>query len=557
MLRHTYFAEIKEILASKWMERLWLVLTVIALGSLVDVMEFAAHQSGVVVAVIGLVCFAILKASVLTVIYAFLRRQIILKVIAVALITAFILLSLLNGGCWLFYGFGISRKLFTIIAETNPNEIGEFMPELVDKIFSLIRSPWFWSSLALFSAAWILFPRIPWKWFISIIGSLSGAGLLYLVFVFTTADFGRTDYSVFARSFRSVANYMRDKTIIKELQDKKRPLPYIKSLNSTLAAERIVVIIGESASSYHLSLYGYPLHTTPRLDTISGGLYRFDDAVASSTSTAQNMPRLISFMTDEPSGKEWYEYPSLLQIFHQLGYRSYWLSNQEYSGKWSNLSSILAADADVVKYVGIFDSEDHCLVRYDDVLMPEWQKTIASDDSLQLTFLHLMGSHFQYSHRFPEYQKHFVASDIESTLPRSWLDDKKAGIVADYDNSILYTDSILGIVMDGIRSTEVPTVMIYLSDHGENVYDDRDYRGRDPKFVRVPFVIFANDAYRRLNPDIIADIEKAKSNSFSTSELPQILMHLSGTRYELYDSVRDPLSAAFLVRRRYVDDESY
>ncbi len=542
---------------SKGLVRLWIFLSILALGSLADVMEFAAHQSGAFLALFGLVCAALFKSSVLTALYAICRNSFILRIFAIVLISIFCILSMLNEGCWLFYGFGISRKLFTIIAETNVAEVGEFIPELVDKLLALFCSIWFWIFIILFSAAWIWLPKLPQRWLIGSVATVSAFGLVYLIFVFITADFGRTDHSVYARSYRCVANYMRDRKVIRELQTKKRPLPHPESLVSSRAAERIVVIIGESASRDHLSLYGYPLSTSPRLDSISAGLYKFDDAIASSTSTAQNMPRLISFMTDEPGGKEWYEYPSLLQIFHQLGYKTYWLSNQEYSGKWSNLSSILSADADVVKYVGSIDSEDHYIVRHDDILLPEWQKAVASNDSLQLIFIHLMGSHFKYSHRYPESATHFVANDIKSKLPRKWLDDKKAGIIADYDNSILFTDSIISEVLDGVRNSALPTVVVHLSDHGENVYDDRDYRGRDPKYVKVPFVVYANDEYRRENPDIITDIERARSNPFSTSELPQMLLNLSGTKYIFYDSIRNPISPHFEKRKRYVDDEPY
>lgn len=547
----------REIFLTRGLVRLWLVLTVLAVGSMADVMEFAGKEAWGILSIVGLFCVSALKATVLTGLYAFCRRWTLLKCLAIAIIAVFMALSLLNGGCWLFYGFGISRKLFTIMAETNPAEVGEFMPELLDKIISLLRSPWTWIFIIIFAATWIWLPKIKDKSLAISIGGVSAIGLIYLIYVFATADFGRTDHSVFARSYRCVASYMRDRKVIKELQGKKRPLPFPQSLQSSRAAERIVVVIGESASRCHLSAYGYPLPTTPRIDSISDGIFIMNDAVASSTSTAQNMPRLISFLTDEPSGKEWYEYPSLLQVFHKLGYRSYWLSNQEFSGNWSNLSSILSSDADVVKYVGSIDSEDHYMGRYDDALLPEWDKAYAARDSLQLTFLHLMGSHFQYSHRFPESRRHFKASDVISSTPRKWLDDKKAQIIADYDNSILFTDSILGEVIDDLRNSEVPTVMIYVSDHGENVYDDRDYRGRDPKFVRVPFVIYANEAYREKNPDIIADIEKSRSNAFSTSELPQILLHLTDTSYEMYDSVRDPLSPSFKKRIIYVDEEEY
>ncbi len=551
----------RAILLNRRLVRLWLVLAVLALGSLVDVMEFALHDASSniagALAVAGLACVVVLKASVLTAVYASCRRRLWLRLFAISLIIAFVLLSLLNGFSWLFYGFGITRKLFIIMVETNPTEVGEFMPELLDKFRVFFCSGWFWMSIAIFSLAWFGLPCIAGRWMFWTALSLSVVGSIYLIYIFTTAPFGRANHSVFLRAGRCVAAFMRDRDVIRQLQTMKRPLAHPESLTSTKAAERIVVVIGESASRSHLSLYGYPLPTTPRMDTVSVGLYRFDDAVASSTATAENIPRLISFMTDEPSSGEWYEYSSLLQIFHRLGYKTYWLSNQEYTGTWSNLSSILSSDADVVKYVGSMDSDDHYLYRYDDALLPEWESTLASGDSLQLTFLHLMGSHFQYHNRYPKSQKRFSASDIMANLPRKWLDAEKADIVACYDNSILYTDSILSIVADDIRKSDIPTVMIYVADHGENVYDDRDYRGRDPKFVKVPFIVYANEAYRKKNPGIISDIENSLLNSFSTSELPQMLMHLSGTRYEMYDSVRDPISPSFRPRQRYIDEEKY
>lgn len=541
-------------IVSKSLSHLWLVLMILALGSLADVIDYASHQDSVL-SIVGLVCVAVLKATILTCLYALCQRCFLLRCLAVALIVVFSLLSFLNGLCFICYGFGISMKLFKIIMETNPTEIEEFLPELTDKLMWIGGNIRFWVCFVIFVIVWKLLPKVPLGWLLTINVTLSVVGMVYLIYACATAEFGRTNHSVFLRSGRCVASYVRDRRVIRELQLKKRPLPYPETLGSSRAAERIVVVIGESASRNHLSLYGYPLPTTPRMDTISEGLYRFDDAVASSTSTSQNMPRLLSFMTDEPSARQWYEYPSLLQIFHRLGYRTYWLSNQENSGEFSNLSSILSFDADVVKYVGGADSEDHYLKKYDDVLLPEWEKAVASNDSLQLTFLHLLGSHFQYENRYPKSQKKFIGSDVMLKMPRRWLDEKKADIVANYDNSILYTDSILSVVTESIRNADIPMILVYVSDHGESVYDNRDYRGRDPRCVNVPFIIYANRAYREKNPEIIEDIEMSLAKPFSTSELPQMLMHLTGTTYEMYDSVHDPLSVAFRPRKRWVDGE--
>lgn len=554
---------------SKGLVRLWLILVVAAVGSLADVAEFSIRSAGtawspdttgtetVTLAITGLLCLVVLKATALAALYAVCRNNHWLRAVSIVIISAFVALSLLNGFCWLFYGFGISMKLFKIMAETNAIEIGEFLPELVHKFTYMLSSVWLWIFIALFAAAWKWLPEVSSKWLVAGDLALSAFGLCYLVFVFNTAEFGRSSHSVFARSGRCVAKYMHDLGVIRELQAKKRSLEYLETLTSSHSAERIVVVIGESASRDHLSLYGYPLRTTPCLDSIRDDLNVFIDAVASSASTADNIPRLLTLMTDEPEDKSWYDFPSILQLFRELGYRTYWLSNQEYSGQWSNLSTILALDADVLKYVGNLESDEHYLYRYDDALIPEWKKTVAANDSLQLTFLHLMGSHFQYDRRFPESRSRFSADDVMEKMPRTWLDRDKASIIANYDNSILYTDSILSLVIKDVKEQRQPTVLIYLSDHGEDVYDDRDYRGRDTKFTEVPFLIYANEAYRERNPEIINELQSAVSVSFSTSELPQMVMHLTGTRYEMYDSVRDPLSAAFKTRKRWVDEEVF
>lgn len=536
---------------------LWLVLLLCSIGSLIDVAEYALTQPNVAYAIMGLACLSIFKASMLTGLYIFSRPYRYLRIIVCVIIGGFTLLSLLNGMCCLFYGFGISRKLLTIFAETNQNELMEFLPELQSKFTTLFFSLKFVGVALLFIISWKLLPLVSKKYLFLSVSLFSLWGAIYFVQVFLTADFGRANHLVYLRTYRCIAANLRNMATMKELQAQRQDMPDKDSAESTYKAQMIVVVIGESASRDHLSLYGYPLPTTPRLDTISKGLYVFTDAVASSTSTAENMPRLLTFMTDEPSNKDWFDYPTLLQLFQILGYRTYWLSNQERTGEMSNLSGILSCDADVVKYLGSQDSEDHYLSKYDEILLPDLKECLVNKDSLQLVFLHTMGSHFQYHNRYPSNQRKFRSKDIIGTLPRPWLNKSKRELIANYDNSILYTDSILIEVINGIRDYDKPAIMVYVSDHGEDVYDDRDYRGRDPKFARVPFLIYVNEPYHSSNPDIIKDIERAETQSFSTSELPQILLHLTGSHYSYYDSIRDPLSPSFAPRTRYVDNKPF
>lgn len=539
--------------ASSFKLWLWLCLLVAAVFSEIDLFRYWIVDVPSAVNVIGLISLAVLKATVLTLLSSVTSHIKWLNWIVNVFIGGFFLLSALNGFCWIFYGFGISRKLFTIAVETNGNELSEFLPELIDKFKVMIFSLWFVGSLILFIILWKLLPMISKKWFGIITSALSVVGVLYLGYIFGTAEWGKSNNLIYARTYQSVRGVLRNMKMLRQLQAVPRIIPDAESAVSSKLAKKIIVVIGESASRDHLSAYGYPLPTSPSIDTISEGVYLFKGAVASSTSTAENLPRLLSFMTDEPGEKEWYEYPTLLQLFHKLGYRTYWLSNQERTGEWSNLSGILSGDADVVKYLGREDSEDHLYNQYDEVVLSPFKESINSCDTLQLTFLHLMGSHFQYDNRFPDSRRRIKAEDVVREIPRKWHDKNKSKIIANYDNSILYTDSILNEVITQVRKQEMPAIVIYVADHGENVYDDRDYRGRDAKYVRVPFIVYANEAYRIENPDIIEEMNNSLHREFSTSELPQIIMHLSGSRYQLYDPVRDPLSPLFHTRRRYVD----
>ncbi len=107
----------------KSLVRLWLVLAVAAAGSLADVAEFAVRQPGAALAIAGLVCFATLKATVLTALYAVCRRNSWLKVVAITMIVVFIVLYLLIGVSYLFYGFSISINLFKSMAQTSPTMV--------------------------------------------------------------------------------------------------------------------------------------------------------------------------------------------------------------------------------------------------------------------------------------------------------------------------------------------------------------------------------------------------------------------------------------------------
>ncbi len=268
------------------------------------------------------------------------------------------------------------------------------------------------------------------------------------------------------------------------------------------------------------------------------------------------MERILSFKTDDTTAGDGLEYPLLVSLFEKAGYKTFWLSNQERSGSVSNTSGVMILDARVIKYIGADNSEDQLVRKFDHDLLPELTSALEDTAQNKLIFLHLMGSHTEFDHRYPMGWDAFSCADeIRPEMP--WLTNRSAKRRAAYDNSIRYTDALLGQVIRLTADNDVGAVMIYFSDHGENVYDEDNTCGRGEKYVEVPFFIFANDKYLSAFPETEQRLSEAVDRKFSTANFVHLLMNLTGTDYKCYDATRDVLSPSYRQRVRMVDENPW
>ena len=135
--------------------------------------------------------------------------------------------------------------------------------------------------------------------------------------------------------------------------------------------------------------------------------------------------------------------------------------------------------------------------------------------------------------------------------------------IAHYDNATRYNDYVLNKIINLVINDN--SVVIYLSDHGEEVYDYRDNYGRDawsmggdPKQVirwqyMVPFVVWCSDKYKAKNPSIITQLEKATARPGMLDNVCQVLFHLSGLNTPYYNTSRDILSPKYHCPRRLIN----
>ena len=105
-------------------------------------------------------------------------------------------------------------------------------------------------------------------------------------------------------------------------------------------------------------------------------------------------------------------------------------------------------------------------------------------------------------------------------------------------------------------------VVIYLPDHGEEVFDRIHSYGRDHNAdvsadiafseFEVPFEIWFSPRAKKEHSDIYNAARKAADKAFSTDDLPHLLMGIAGISSPLYDARRDLLNPTFNDSRKRI-----
>ena len=322
----------------------------------------------------------------------------------------------------------------------------------------------------------------------------------------------------------------------------------------TYRSPLIVLIIGESYNRHHSQLYGYPLATTPRQvqRRDSGQLFVFTDVVTPWNITSNAFTQMVSLYHYGAPG-QWGDYPLFPQLFRRAGYQVVFFSNQfvrRWSGSGNQTGGFFLNDREVCDT--LFDFRNRRKRQYDDRFLRQCRREYETHTDTTLVICHLMGQHFEYANRYPSDSAHFTARDYRH---RS-LTDEQRRIVAAYDNATRYNDHVIDLILQ--QYSHRPAVVIHLSDHGEECYDDLPVHGRlytplEPRQVRqefeIPFWIWCSPSYQTAHPDVVERIRAATRRPFMTDQLPHMLLWLAGISCPYYEASHDLLSPAFDTRR--------
>ncbi|MDH6309814.1 glucan phosphoethanolaminetransferase (alkaline phosphatase superfamily) [Dysgonomonas sp. PFB1-18] len=228
-----------------------------------------------------------------------------------------------------------------------------------------------------------------------------------------------------------------------------KTLPEGITLNDTVAVpEKIYLVIGESAYRNHWSLYGYPVKTTPFVDSLSQvepKQLSFYNGVAAAPFTRNVLRMALSFAS--PTDLEpFYTEKTLINMAKDAGYETLWISNQGNSGIQDSYLGYLAAGTDKAVF-----SKGSYLANDDIVLIP-MIKEEHKPSGKQFFVIHLVGSHNNYSDRYD-------LKDVQAIPGENSL-------LNHYDRSIHHTDRVLHAIYD-IMHQDSTALFFHFSDHGE------------------------------------------------------------------------------------------
>ena len=301
----------------------------------------------------------------------------------------------------------------------------------------------------------------------------------------------------------------------------------------------VVLVVGESLRSDHLGINGYARNTTPHLAALGSELLSFPDVASTANWTDQAVPGIVSL----PLGQQ---QANVLQTFSEAGFRTAWLSNQEQS-RHSRV-------ADVVEHAT--SSQDFHL-RTDANLLPMFSSFVRQAGPRQFVVLHMIGSHIPYEERYTADSKVFSPTlrdlGVDQPLPKD-----KAAAINSYDNTIIESDKFLARVIELLGHEQRPAVLLFTSDHGENLFDDQRHlfmhaqKGPTRYDTHVPLLAWMNGAYRARYPAVAQALSANRLKKISHVSVFATLLDLGAVSWNGRDERRSVASAGYLETPREV-----
>ncbi|MFV9552126.1 phosphoethanolamine transferase [Algibacter sp. PT7-4] len=313
--------------------------------------------------------------------------------------------------------------------------------------------------------------------------------------------------------------------------------------DENLEEELYVIILGESTSRSHLGLYNYYRNTTPKLDSLTNELLVYNNVISPHVYSIGAITKILTLGNYENPKK--ISEGSIIQLLNQVGFNTYWLSNQRPLGPFESMITKIAMSSnynkfistEIAKYSKVLDGE----------LLHEFNKVINNDIKKKVVFIHLMGTHYNYEYRYPE-----TFNKFKNKPKTKFLTQESATKINQYDNAVLYNDFIISEIISRLKDLNLNSFALYFSDHGEEMYDDINLAGHNEdiyskKMFEIPFFLWRSEKYKA-SKQLFFDADRP----YMTDDLFHSIADLISVKANLVDTTKSIFNKNFKSRKRII-----
>ncbi len=435
----------------------WFLYVVGFLSSFPYLLDFERSKVAMIDTIRNIIEYSLMFLSILCFCIVFLRKNKFLRSIAYLLLLLLSLNFMLSASCFFIYKQGFNVGMTLSILETNVSESLSMvktliLPIIVTIIFYIILLLIFIGGskiidknftknkiLIVFSFIWIILPAlffIKHKYI-----SNKGGGLMVKNAIYHYSDFIAAQ--VLKKDIDGIINTKINYNLINTGE---QPI------------ENIVVLVGESVRKQNMSLYGYQRETTPNEAAERDNMLLYQNAYSPAAITNMSVPIVLSNIDINNYQKELKKLgDNIVNAANHSGYNTFWYSTQ--------------GGAHGITAIATYSKNKKFLNGYDEAVIPYLKEALKDSSPKKLIVLHINGSHPYACDKYPP--KEAV-----------W----EGGIDECYDNSIRYTDKIIGQIFELLKNKN--SALVYFSDHGQikenEIYKHGDYK----EAVQVPYFVW-------------------------------------------------------------------
>ena len=443
---------------------------------------------------------------------------------------------------FLIYKTYFSPSTIFVFFDSNPQEVSEFLafystkPIIVLTFITLLVSVWCLKQLYILSSQFF---------------TVSKNTIIYsLIFIGIILGFLRLskliDYNfpyLFARSYILYHKESKELDVYKKNKNGNFESVAVKPSS---AQQVYVLVLGESTTKSHLGVYDYARPTTPLLSAQKDDLLLFQDVISPNTYSVASVTKLLTLAN--------YEYPkatgqgSIIQLANAADFETFWLSNQRPLGPYESLITKLSFSSDHTKFITTVNAGNSKTLDAD--LLSDFDAVLNQSQSNKIfILLHLIGTHHNYEDRYPPSFNVF-----NGMVNSNFRSDAIAEKINHYDNAVLYNDFVLNSVIDRLKTLNANSFMLFLSDHGEELYTDLNIAGHNEdtptkSMYEIPFILWQSEKYKEYRT-IDTDVNKP----YMSDDLFHGLADLMGIQCNQVDYQRSIFSDRFKERPRIILD---